>query len=76
MQSTKYLVNVEDDFIFLLSLDPWFQATDVQPNYYLNAMASPSPDSLFSIIDGARIEGRLENVLQRKKEFQTLYTAI
>jgi hypothetical protein len=39
-------------------------------------MASPSPESFFSIIDGARIEGRLENVLQRKKELQTLYTAI
>jgi hypothetical protein len=76
MQSTKYLVNVEDDFIFLFSLDPWFQASDVQPTFYLNAMASPSIDSLFPIIDGARIEGRLENVLQRKKEFQTLYTAI
>jgi len=38
-------------------------------------MASPSPES-FSIIHDARIEGRLENVLQRKKELQTLYTTI
>jgi hypothetical protein len=39
-------------------------------------MPFPSPNFLLSIIDGARIEGRLENVLQRKKELQTLYTAI